>query len=452
MLTEQTVRRLNELVEQNRERVFAVAGYIWKNPETGYREKKTSAYMAAQFRELGYNPVLMKGITGFYADLDTGRPGPTLALLAELDSVICASHPDADRETGAVHACGHHSQNAYLVGAAAVLREPDILASLCGKIRFVSVPAEELIEIEYRASLREKGIIKYFGGKVEFLYRGVFDNVAAAVMIHSGGSREKSISINKGNNGCLAKYISYIGKASHAGGGPSRGINALYAATLGIGAINAIRETFREENVTRVHPIITEGGTAVNVIPDLVKLESYIRGATPEAIVNENKKVNRALAGAALSIGAGLRVNDIPGYMPLHNNDGLIAAAREAGAAMLGAENIEVSADWNAGSTDMGDLSCVMPVVHPSGNGGAGAGHGSDYRVVNPEAAYLDSARCITGIACALLGGNASALKKISENYKPLFESRRAYFEFVDALYSDRELVTYDSDSAKIVW
>ena len=452
MLTDQTIKRLNELVEQNRERIQKTADYIWKNPETGFREWKTSAYLADIFKELQYEPVMMKNIPGFYADLDTGRPGPSLAVLGELDSVICESHPEADPKTGAIHACGHHTQCAYLAGAAAVLGDPEVVTSLSGRIRFVAVPAEELIELEFRSSLRDEGIIKYLGGKTEFLHRGVFDGMAAAIMIHSGSTTDKPLSIYKGNNGCLTKNISYTGRAAHAGGDPEKGINALYSAMLGLGAINAIRETFKEENVTRVHPIITKGGTAVNVIPDLVQIESFVRGASPETIVDENKKINRALAGAALSIGANVRVKDIPGYMPLHNAEHLKKLAEIAGEAMLGKENIEVNDNWHAGSTDMGDLSCVMPVMHPSGSGAEGLAHGSDYRVSNAEVACIDSARYICGLTCILLGDGGKELDKVKDNYKPVFKSHKAYFDFVDAIYSDRELISYNGDSAAIVW
>jgi len=452
LLSEQTIQHLNDLVEQNRDRILNVADVIWKHPETGYREWKTSAFLAECFTELGYKPVLMDNIPGFYADIDTGRPGPALALIGELDSVICAGHPDADPKTGAVHACGHHTQCAYLAGAASVLRDPEILDSLCGKVRFVAVPAEELIELGYRASLREKGIIKYFGGKIEFLYRGVFDGIDAAFMIHSGNSAEKALSVDKGNNGCMAKNISFIGKAAHAGGSPHQGINALYAASLGLQAINSIRETFEDRNVTRVHPIITEGGAAVNVIPEIVRLESFVRGAAPESIVSENKKVNRALAGAALSMGARVRVRDIPGYMPLHNNECLSELILKTGAEILGEDNVQTYDEWCAGSTDMGDLCCVMPVVQPGGGGGEGTGHGEDYRVADAKIACLDSARCAVGFICVLLGEGGARLYKVKEGYRPAFPSYREYFNFVDAMYTDRELVTYEGESASVVW
>ena len=446
MLKQETINRLHELTEQTGERILQAADYIWKNPETGYREWKTSAYAAKQFEELGYTLTHMGNIPGFYTDLDTKRPGPTLAILGELDSVICHGHPDADLTTGAVHACGHHTQMAYLIGAAAVLRDKEILEGLSGKIRFIAVPAEELIEIGYRCSLREQGIIKYFGGKVELLFRGVFDNVDAVAMIHSGGSGEKSLSVYKGNNGCIAKNITYLGQAAHAGGSPHQGINALYAAALGMQAINSIRETFIEENITRVHPIITEGGAAVNVIPETVRLESFVRGSTPEAIVTENRKVNRALAGAAVSIGARLKLNDIPGYMPLHNNKDLNELTHAVGALMLGDDKAEITDLWHGGSTDMGDICCVLPAVHITVNGGRGIAHGDNYFIDDHDIACIDSTRCITGLACALLSDNGARLMEVKANFTPFFKDYSAYFEFVDKMYIDKEVVSYEDD------
>ena len=155
----------NMAIEKHRKLILDTERYIWKNPETGYKEVKTSAYMAETFRALGYDLVMAEGITGFYTDLDTGKPGPTILVMGELDCVICAEHPDADPVTGAVHACGHNAQCAALVGIAAALKEPGILDELCGKIRLCAVPAEELLEIEFRSQLKAEGKIRYFGDK-----------------------------------------------------------------------------------------------------------------------------------------------------------------------------------------------------------------------------------------------------------------------------------------------
>ena len=176
----------NTVVEKYREQMLEAERYIWKNPETGYKEFKTSKYMQEAFEKLVYKVTPAEGITGFYTVIDTGRPGPELLIMAELDSIICPSHPESDPETGAVHSCGHHAQCASLIGIAGALTEKSVLDSLSGRIRLCAVPAEELLEIEYRSELKRKGIIKYFGGKGEFLSRGYFDDVDLGFMVHTG--------------------------------------------------------------------------------------------------------------------------------------------------------------------------------------------------------------------------------------------------------------------------
>ena len=119
------------------------------------------------------------------------------------------------------------------------------------------------------------------------------------------------------NNGCIVKTVRYVGKAAHAGGAPHLGVNALYAATVGLGAINAIRETFRDEDTIRVHPIITHGGSQVNVIPGEVRIETYVRGRSVEAILDAERKVDRAFKAGALALGATVEIETLPGYLPM---------------------------------------------------------------------------------------------------------------------------------------
>lgn len=420
--------------------------WLWKNPQTGYREKKASAYLEAEYRTLGYKLSLAGDIPGFYTDIDTGRPGPRILVLGELDSLICRDHPDADPETGAVHACGHHAQSAALLGIAAVLKQPGALDGLCGSIRLCAVPAEELIETGYRETLREAGIIKYYGGKVEFLRRGYFDGCDIAFMVHSGGG-PNTFGISRGANGCVVKNIAFKGVAAHAGGSPHAGVNALYAANLGLSAINALRETFRDSDHVRVHPIITSGGTAVNAIPSMVTLESYVRGADNDVIAKINKKVNRALAGAAASIGANVRLCDRPGYAPLLNDVNLTAAAEKAMKAVVPPENVHInSAGWDNGCTDMGDLSSVMPAIHPHCGGTSGTGHGNDYRISDPVSACVNSAKMQLALLDILLRGDAAEAKKIIAEAKPRYKTFADYFKAADAFILDRDAVTYRDD------
>ena len=207
------MEKIINAVDRHRALILEAERYIWKNPETGYKEFKTSKYMEEKFTELGYDIVNADGITGFYADIDTGIDGPTLLILGELDSVVCPTHPESDPVTGAVHACGHNAQCAALLGIAAALTEEGALDGLCGRIRLCAVPAEELLELEYRRKLKEQGKIKYFGGKSEFLSRGYFDGVDLAFMVHTASR----YGIKQGMVGCLSKNIIYKGKSAHAG-------------------------------------------------------------------------------------------------------------------------------------------------------------------------------------------------------------------------------------------
>ena len=117
------MEKIRTAVEKHRQLIFDTEKYIWQHPETGYKEVKTSGYMEEIFRSLGYDLVCAEDLTGFYTRIETGRPGPEILVLAELDSIICPTHPDADPVTGAAHSCGHHAQCAAMAGIAAALKK-----------------------------------------------------------------------------------------------------------------------------------------------------------------------------------------------------------------------------------------------------------------------------------------------------------------------------------------
>ncbi len=437
-----------EAVEKNKELILEAERYIWQHPETGYKEFETSAYMEKKFRELGYDDLVMaEGITGFYTVIDTKKPGPEILILGELDSIICPEHKDANPKTGAVHSCGHNAQCAALLGVAAALKEPGILSGLCGKIRLCAVPAEELLEIEFRRKLMAEGKIKYFGGKTEFLSRGYFDGVDIAFMVHSSSN----FKVTRGSVGCMAKQIIYKGTAAHAGGAPWNGRNALYAATCGINAINAIRETFKEADIIRVHPIITSGGAMVNAIPEKAVLESYVRGASFEGIVEANKKVNRALCGAALSLGTNVEIIDFPGYAPHYNDENLIKLTEKAAKLAIPEYEFTVTDKLVSGSTDMGDLSCIMPIVHPYAGGTCGKAHGNDYEIKDPVACCVGSAKLQMGLLYLLLTDEAKEAKRVIAEFKPQFNSKEEYLSFVDKLNSSGDRIEYTDENKAII-
>ena len=440
------MQHIIDAVEKNRQLILDSERYVWQHPETGFKEFTTNEYMKKIFISLGYDLVCPDDITGFYTVIDTGREGPEVMILAELDSIICPAHPDANKNTGAVHSCGHNAQCAAMAGIAAALKDQSVLDKLCGKIRLCLVPAEELLEIEYRSQLRAEGKIKYFGGKNEFLRRGYFDGVDMAFMVHTA----ENYTVTKGCVGCLTKNIIYKGKAAHAGSTPWDGNNALYAANCGLNAINAIRETFKEADIIRVHPIITSGGDMVNAIPETVRLESFVRGNSSDAIVNANKKVNQALIGAALSINTNIEIIDTPGYAPLKNDYNMCLLAKEAADLAIPHQNCTLTDHTSSGSTDMGDLCCIMPVVHPYAGGATGNAHGNDFYISDPVSACVDCAKWQLAMLELLLKDSAVRAKQILSDFKPQFDSKEAYLSFIDSLNCSGDRIVYDGENTTI--
>ena len=416
---EELKRSAAEIIDSKADELVALAKTILAHPEPGFREVKTAKLVAEQFGALGLQPRSGLAVTGVRADASGTAPGPTLAILGELDSLIVADHPHADLETNAAHACGHHCQIGIMLGAAAALTNPNVLDSLSGRLAFMAVPAEEYIEIEYRDGLRRDGKIEFLGGKPELVRLGEFDDIHLAMMLHTTSNpAEKQMCISNTNNGTVAKRIQFIGRASHAGGAPHLGINALNAATMALTAINFNRETFRDEDSIRVHPIITKGGEAVSAVPADVRMETFVRGRTLEALMDANTKVDRALRAGAMAVGAQVKIQTIPGYMPLQQNHGMADIFRANATELVGEENVGY-VDHRGGSTDMGDISHLMPVIHPYVGGATGLGHGATYMIEDYELAVIKGAKALAYTAIDLLADNASHGNTIAGGQRP---------------------------------
>ncbi len=429
-------RRAAEIIDSKADELTALARTILKNPEPGFRELKTARLVAEKFGELRLQPRNGLAVTGVRADALGGTAGPTLAILGELDSLIVAEHPHADPDTGAAHACGHHCQIAMMLGAATALTQSDVLESLAGRIAFMAVPAEEYIEIEFRNGLREKGKIEFLGGKPELVRLGEFDDVNLAMMLHTTSNpAEKLMCISNTNNGTVAKRIQFIGRASHAGGAPHLGINALNAATLAMTAINFNRETFRDEDSIRVHPIITKGGEAVSAVPADVRMETFVRGRTLEALMDANAKVDRALKAGAMAVGAQVKIQTIPGYMPLQQNKAMAEVFRANAASLVGEENVGY-VEHRTGSTDMGDISHLMPTIHPYVGGATGLSHSATYVIEDYGLAVIKGAKALAYTAIDLLGDGASQGNGIVGGQRPDM-SVGEYLKFMRGLASE---------------
>lgn len=433
-----------QAVDKHRAMILEAERWLWAHPQTGYTEWEAHQYLKERFESLGYSLTLAGNIPGFYADVDTGVPGPKLCIMGELDALDIANHPES--VNGMTHCCGHHGQGAALLGIAAALKEPGALEGMSGSIRLMAVPAEEMIQLAFREQLRKKGVIRYLGGKVEFMARGYFDGVDLAMMVHGAVMGEEAdFSCELGNNGCLAKTIRFKGRSSHAGGAPHLGVNAQYAAMLGLQACNALRETFQDKDTVRFHPILMGANCAVNIIPDEMKIESYVRANNIEAMKRENQKINRALAGAALAMGAGVELSDRPGYSPEYHDPEMMQLVERCCADLVGAGR--VAFDYSArstGSSDFGDLTCVMPGIQFYSAGASGTGHGTDYAITDPERLCVNAAKAQLLAADALLCGGADQAQRIVSGYKPQYPSIPAYLAAIDQLFLEKDAVVYD--------
>ena len=444
---EELKQAICEAVDRRQGDIVKIGDRIMQNPELGFKEFKTAKLVAATMQSVDIPHETELAITGVKGVIRGKKPGPTVALMGELDSLLVADHPHADPATGAAHACGHNAQIAGLMGAMMALSDTGAIDDLAGNIVIFAVPAEEYVEVEFRLSLLKEGKLSFLGGKPELIHKGHFDDVDLAAMIHTHTSPElKKASLVKSCNGCIVKLIRYRGRPAHAGSSPHKGINALNAAHLALAAINAQRETFKDEDAIRVHPIMTRGGDLVNVVPADVRLETFVRGRTNEAIMDANVKVDRALKAGAMAIGARVEISTLPGYMPLQDDSEMQKLFMHNAQTLFGAEEC-TETGHRTGSTDMGDISHIMPAVHPSMSGASGISHGNDFMISDRQMAYLAPAKALALMAVDLLYGDAAKAREIKAQHKPIM-SREEYLSYQNRIFQ-KEVFDGENGTAK---
>jgi len=302
---------------------------IHSNPELGFQEVKAAAWLTQYLEENGFS--IERGIcelpTAFKGSYGTGKPA--IAILAEYDAL-----PDLG------HACGHNIIATCAVGAG-VASKPAI-DQLGGSIVVIGTPAEEL-----------------YGGKATMIDRGAFDNVDTAMMVHPGAYDTATIQVLA----CQHIEVEFFGKAAHAAGRPEAGINALEAMIQSFIAINSLRQHIKDK--ARIHGIITDGGEAPNVVP-AHSAGSFIVRAEEDTYLDELKeRVLNCFIGAAKASGARLeyRWGDVR-YAPMRNNLTLAQLFMQ-NMQSLGRQMQLFEPNHNFGSTDMGNVSQVVPGIHP---------------------------------------------------------------------------------------
>lgn len=430
-------RRIASVIDKQAGAIIDFAEDIFQHPELGFKEFRTAQKVEEFFRSIGLSPQTGLAITGVKAYLRPPQEGvPTVSVIGELDAVTSPAHPNADPKTGAAHCCGHHAQIATLVGAVLALRDPEVQAALDGNVAFFAVPSEEYGQIEFKNGLKQEGNLGYLGGKCELIRLGAFEDIDIALGYHSAiGEKNHDAIVGGGScNGFIAKLVRYIGRESHAAGSPQTGINALNAATLGLTALQFQRETFHDEDTVRVHPILTKGGSLVNVIPGEAVVELLVRARNLRAILDANAKATRAFEAGAYAIGAEVEITDNAGYLPLVP-EYTPSPFLEAALSVLPEDKVRITQPGAGGtfSTDFGDLSQVLPVFSFNTSGLSGEAHAANVRVEDPYKAYVLPAKIMAIAVYRLLREQAVLAREIKANHKPVL-TREQYIKLLDSI------------------
>ena len=428
-MIDETGQRILRLIDVHKDQIIAFAEDIAAHPEPGYEEFCTAGKTAEVLKNLGYKVTEHLARTGVKGTKSI-KEGPSLTVIGELDAIGCHSHPNANPVTGVAHACGHHAQMAAMIGCAIAMADPDVQKCLAGTVNFLAVPAEEYIDADKRARLKKEGI-EFCCGKSEMIRTGVFDDtdIALTTHVHMVPVEEDFYLGNPACNGYSAERVTVRGKAAHGAIDPWNGVNALSITTSAIQMMGLMRETFREEDHVRLHNVIRKAGDVINSVPDEAIVETKVRAASLDKICEITDMVNRAYAGSAYAFGGKIEMEKLQGYMPIiprAADNALIEAADDLG---LNYRTVQ-KGDFNNACTDVGDLSHLVPVVNFTFKGFEGKLHGADFKITDPEKAYILPAKLLALTVYKLLKNGGQEAKKITKSYTPVF-SKESYIQYV---------------------
>ena len=408
----------NLLLDSLKKEMINLSEEIFKNPELGFKEFETNKLICEKLEKYKINYINDIAITGIKATIDSKKEGPHIALLCELDSVPSTEHKYLGKRDNCAHSCGHYAQVGMMLGTFLALKESNIIDELGGKVSFIATPAEEYCDFDYRGNLVKENKLSYISGKQEMIKLNTFKDIDLVLSAHAMPPGTGHFAeVNSSLNGFLGKKITFRGVSAHAGLNPSDGVNALNAANVALNAIAYLRETFKEEDAIRVHYVISDGGASVNSVPDKVTIDMYIRAKTLDAIIDVNKKVDRAFRGGALAIGAEVEITNTGGYLPLTQDESLTQAVKDNMLKFMDKDKI-ISDCHSFASGDIGDLSYLLPTVQIGVSGFAGRVHGNDFRTEDTHIAYELPINYFTETVKDLLKDNGKRTKEILSNYK----------------------------------
>lgn len=330
-MTKRIDQGVNRQLDALKPDLIKLSNFIYANPELGHQEHKACAAHADLLRKNGFTVTqnYLGLATSFRAEYDSGRPGPIVAYLAEYDALP---------EIG--HGCGHNMLGTTSTGAGIILSR--LMAQCGGKAIVIGTPAEETD-----------------GAKAHLVAQGAFTGVDVALIAHPSQDHRKS----GASQAMESLEFTFHGKTAHAAASPEEGINALDGVLTLFSGINALREHTRTD--ARIHGIITEGGKAPNIVPDLAKAHFYVRAGDTKYLTELVERVKNCARGASLAAGTTLEMrNNETSYANLITNQALSQTYVKHLTAM-GVTEIKEPKPLG-GSTDMGDVSHVCPAIHPN--------------------------------------------------------------------------------------
>ncbi len=312
--------------------LITASRFLHQHPELAYEERESVQHLTSLLKAHDFE--VIEGVgelpTAFVAKAGVDHPSATIAFLAEYDALPALGH-----------ACGHNLIATGSIGAALALQP--FLAALGGQVQVIGCPAEE------------KG-----GGKIALVKAGLFANVNAALLVHPSNRTE----LFKGALAMRALRVEFFGKASHAAAAPHLGINALDALVLTFTNLNALRQQLRDD--ARIHGIITDGGRAPNIIPDYAAARFCIRALDLEYLHNLHRRVVACFEAAAKATGTTVAIHEEgEEYHPMNCNR-VLGALFRANLEALGEVVEQTPEDQETGSTDVGNVSQVVPTIHPT--------------------------------------------------------------------------------------
>lgn len=408
----------------NKKEIKELGDNLLKNPELGYKEFKTKEILVNYLKAKGFKIENECFRTAFSVSIGKGHPH--IGLIAELDAIPTLGHKYANKnDNNAAHACGHSSQCAIMASAMSLLKDE----KFNGKVTLFFTPAEEYTDIAFRESLIKKKEIKYIGGKINMLDKGLFDDLDVVIHLHAMGENKYKYSVGSNLAGFVYKKITFKGKAAHGAVAPHLGINALNEYALFNDAINMLRETFKEEDAVRIHGFISEGGQTVNSIPERVVYECYVRSMNQETLKDVSLKVDNAAKSCAKALGGSASISTRPGYLPLVQNKKINDVIYSEMLKLVDKDEIEVN-NPSMAAGDIGDISIFKPTVQFGYGGFSGIPHGKTFMIKDECLVYFDTTKLVYNFVMKLLN-NPKLINEVSKEYKPLM-NKSEYKRFVN--------------------